>query len=333
MDNFDKDKQIKLDKKAWKILSELINNPRKNLNEISKNIGLKRNSVEYRIKQFQEKELILNYKTIINSKKLGFNEYRIFLTINTSNKEKEFIEKLKNSPYISSIMSYKGKFNYEISIILNNELKLLEIYSSLINNISISSEEILLVLEVIKSEVLPLKFFKKEINPNKIFLSKKEEKYLIDENDLKIMEILSQDATISNIEISNISGISSDMVRYKIKKLVSSNFIVEFRPNINYKKIGLSMETILLKLNYYYYDRHKDFEKFLLEHQNIVFALKCFGPYDYIVYILNENSEELISFFDEIKDNFGPIFKNYDLLLLAKEYKYLDNAKIIFKQF
>ncbi len=323
-------KAVKLDAKGWKIISQLIKNPRANLNEISKNIGLNRNSIEYRIKQLKEKGLITGCKTIINTQKLGYKKYHIFFTINTSQHENEFIEKLKESKYVNTIISYKGKYNYEISIMINDETKLLDIYYLLIKDTSISSEEILLLTKNIKSEVLPTKFFKKEVNNGKYIRNGKEEKYNPDINDIKIMRILSNEGDLSNVEIGNRIGISHDTVRYKIKKLIASNYITEFRPAIDYSRLNLSMQTILLKLNYKYYNKHTELDLFLKENQNVIWATKSFGKYDYVIYILCENSNELIQFFDEIKDKFGPIFKTYDLLLVDKQHKYSYMTDLVF---
>lgn len=321
---FEKKEKISLDAKDWRILYVLIKNPRLPISKIAKECQISRNSVEYRINQMKEKGLITGFKSVINISKLNYQSFHVFLTLNSTKNEKEFLERLNESKYVNSIISYKGKFNYEISIMTKSLKEALEVYSNLIREMSISNEEILILLSTIKSEVLPLNFFKKEvtIKPSVNKILKKSSIYDVDDTDIKLMRLLANTSNLNNVEIANELKISTDIVRYKIKKLVDSDYILEFRPAINYNILNLSMKTILLKLNYFYYDKHKEFEQFLKGDGSVIWATSSFGKYDYILYILTDDYNELHEFFDKINDKFGSIIKVYELLLAHKQYKY-----------
>ena len=202
-------------------------------------------------------------------------------------------------------------------------LEFTKIYRELTNGVVISEEEMLIISSNIKSEVLPKKFFKKEVSSRVNFnsLQKKEENsYSTDKVDLNILKILANDASLSNVAISQKLNISRDIVRYRIKKMEECGIIVEFRPALNYSILNLNVKTVLLKLNNL--DNFEEFEKYLKNDGIIIWATNTFGNYNYIIYFLTEGFEDLHNFFSEIKIEFGPIIKTYELLLAYKQYKY-----------
>lgn len=323
VDFLEKKDVFKPDTKDWRILNSIIFDSRESVSKIAKECLISRNSAEYRINRMKENGLITGFKSVINIEKLGYKKFHVFLMMNSTNDEKMFLDRIVASPDVNSIMSYKGKFNYEISIIAKDLNVFLDIYHSLIKDISISSEEMLILLTNVKGVVLPKKFFKKDVDVSvQNVIKKKFIDYNIDEVDFNLMKILSADASLSYIELAERLKVSIDVVRYKFKKLIDSGYILEFRPAIDYSVLNLSVKTILLKLNSYYYDSHLSFESFLREDDSVLWCTSTFGGYNYIVYVLTENVEELHEFFDKIKDKFGYIIKTYELLLAHKQYKY-----------
>ncbi len=315
--------KLLLNAKDWKILNIMLENSRLPLSKIAKLCLMSRQSVEYRLKQMQINNLVMGFKTVINIGKLGYKSYHIFLALNTLKKEKEFLDKAKKLNYVNAIITYRGKFNYEISIMAKTLEEFLEIYQNLIKEFSIYKDETLILLKTIKSEVLPSHFFKKDIEMIKNFkkFKKKEIEYKVDIVDLEIMKILSNDSSLSNIEISNRLNTSKDKIKYRIKKLIDSNHIIQFRPVINYFLLNLSINTILLKLDYYEITT-EDFEKFIKMENSVIWCAKTFGKYDYIIYVLSENLNDFHDSFENLKDKFENVIKTYELLFAHKEYKY-----------
>ncbi len=70
---------IKIDLKDRKILYQLDLNSRQSLTQIGKNVGLKKDVVSYRIKRLQDEGVIKNFWTVINTFKLGYNVFRIYI--------------------------------------------------------------------------------------------------------------------------------------------------------------------------------------------------------------------------------------------------------------
>ena len=71
---------MKIDTWDKKILTNLYQNSRATLNELSKKVGLSKENIHYRLKKF-EKENFINYIPYSNLSKLGYDYFLVRITI------------------------------------------------------------------------------------------------------------------------------------------------------------------------------------------------------------------------------------------------------------
>ena len=74
---------VTLDIKDQKIVHELDHNPRMSTSQLGKKVRLSQQVVDYRIKRLQEQGIITSFGTIINTAKLGYQQYRLFLQLSS----------------------------------------------------------------------------------------------------------------------------------------------------------------------------------------------------------------------------------------------------------
>src|SRR5512136_1676871 len=99
----------KIDLKDRKILYELDLNCRQSNTQIGKKVGLKKDVVAYRIKRMQDEGVIKNFWTAINTFNLGYNVFRIYITLQYVNVEKknEIIQHFVNYENTWAVISSK----------------------------------------------------------------------------------------------------------------------------------------------------------------------------------------------------------------------------------
>ena len=68
-----------IDVKDRKILYQLDMNARQSFSQIGKKVGLPKTVVSYRVKKMQKNGIINNFYTVIDTFKLGYSSYRIYL--------------------------------------------------------------------------------------------------------------------------------------------------------------------------------------------------------------------------------------------------------------
>lgn len=111
-----------LDKIDKKILTELSNNCRISLVDLSGKIGLTPNGINQRIKILEKRGVILGYRVMINYSLLGFLHYRVFLHLEdlTSETKKKLIVFLGNMKEIISITETIGYCDFEFRAIFES---------------------------------------------------------------------------------------------------------------------------------------------------------------------------------------------------------------------
>ena len=114
----EKPSKIQIDEIDEKILHELTVNARKTSFEIAKKIKKTERIVRYRIKKLEKQNIILGYRTFLNTKLLGLRYYKIFIMLQNAQKKdlstiREFITQEPNVIYSTEAV---GKYDFEIEI-------------------------------------------------------------------------------------------------------------------------------------------------------------------------------------------------------------------------
>ncbi|MEK6927274.1 MAG: Lrp/AsnC family transcriptional regulator [Nanoarchaeota archaeon] len=312
-----------------KILSLLCKNARIPLSKIAKMVRLSRQSVEYRIRVMEKEHLLAGSRAVINIRKLGYQSYHYFLTLNEEKSEKEFISRAIESNNANVLISYSGKWNYELSIMAKNPTDAQRVFLELIKEIIVVDYVPLILLDNIKAEVLPeinsgknisLKNIRNDPSFSKQFITN-EIKYLPDENDLNILFRLSQNSQITLAELGKKTKMGRDSISYRIKKLIRSKYILEFRPVVDYSVLNLSVQTVLLKVNRGIKQDDR-FKEYLKRNKKIIWATEVFGSWDYLIYALTESQDEINNFINELRKEFSSYLFSYEMLFAYKEHKY-----------
>jgi Lrp/AsnC family leucine-responsive transcriptional regulator len=309
------DTEIKLDKNDLKIINEIKDNIRQPLTKIAKKCYLSRQSVEYRINQMKKHNIITGTKTIIDIKKLGYKSFHTFIEIHNKENEEKIIEQALKSDSVNMIILYNGKYNLEISIITKNESEFLENYTKLVSNKNISNDQTLIITETIISKTLTgNKTLQKPQN-------KENKKYSLDEIDKKILNLLLNNATITNLDIAKELNISKDTVKYRINQLENNKIILSYIPAINYSGLGYSLHTLLIKTSADN-EKAKLIESFIKNKDNVLWCGKTFGFYNYEIYIITKNTKQVHEFIEDLKENFSNEIKTYEILYGHEQLKY-----------
>jgi len=111
-----------------KILGILAKDGRVSLVGLANKIGISANTTKYRIKRLMEKKIILGFKTAINTHKLGYQHFKVFLYLQNLSKENKnkLIEYLRNHPNVIYITEAMGGADLEFEIMFKEYNQLYE---------------------------------------------------------------------------------------------------------------------------------------------------------------------------------------------------------------
>ncbi|MDD5096633.1 MAG: AsnC family transcriptional regulator, partial [Candidatus ainarchaeum sp.] len=109
----EKQAPVKLDKIDYKILAELDFDSRLPSSKIAKRIKLSRNIVDYRIKQLQDKGVIMAFNTFIDAAKFNLISWKVYVRYQnmTPEKEKELLHYLEKHPKVWWVIRCAGAYD------------------------------------------------------------------------------------------------------------------------------------------------------------------------------------------------------------------------------
>lgn len=313
----------KLDLKDRKLLYELDFNSRQTIQQLARKIGLSKDAVKYRINKLIKEGIIKSFNAVIDTGKLGFTSFRLFLKFYnlSSNKEKEILDFLLKNENLVWLVQVQGKWDINTwflykSIDEMNRFwnELLERYDNYIDkkefgiytNITYFSRAYLLAQKN-SSFSLPIVSLPREAD--------------LGEKDRRIIEILSKDARKSIVDISQEVKLTQKTVINRIKRLEKEKIILGYRTEFDLEKLGYKYYKIHISTFNMTADKIKRIKEFIQKHPNIIYEDKVLGGYDIEIEVQIENEEKLRALIDEIRKNFSEIIKDYEILHYFKEYR------------
>ncbi len=311
---------MKIDAYDWKLLSALDSNAREGYVKLAKKVGLSRDAVKYRIHNYLKKGLLDGFYTLINSSKLGYYSFRIYLSFTNSSLEDEdsLIDYLMSQKEVFYITRVEGSFDigfgyFARSIIeFNDFLTNLKAYFS---SIDIHQQGLFVYLQHFDRTYLTNE--KRLQEPKKII--QEPNKTSLDEKDQRILEILANNARIQIIDISREVNLTSKAVIYRINSLEKRGIILGYKPKINLEKINYSM----YKVDIFLRDRSTidNIKRLVFQLPNIIHSQEVFGGSDLEFDIECKDYTEFIRIIKIIKKKFGKNISRITHYRTTKVYK------------
>ena len=233
-----------LDLKDRKILYQLDLNCRQSNTQIGKKVGLSKEVVNYRIKRMENLGVINCFWTAINSLKLGYYAFRIYINFLdvSSDIKNEIISYFENYKYVWTLHSAKGPVDLEIVIWVNDIYnfnlfwnKTLDKYGNYFEKNTVS---ILTQITSLKKSYL-LTDDSNKADRTFYTISCIGNPIDIDKLDYQILNEIAVNARIPLIKIAEKLNCSSQTINYKIKNLIKKEIILAFRVGIDNSKLGL----------------------------------------------------------------------------------------------
>lgn len=321
---------IKLDLKDRKILYELDMNCRQSNSQIAKKVGLSKQVVNYRIDKLQKQNIIKGYVAQLNIPKFGFLSYKIMLQLQNANpeKEQEIIKHIQNNQNVHWLVSCFGKWDLNFAFSSKTVMEFNKNLSKMLKpyELFIKDKQTLLITDLYNFTRSYL------INKSEREFSHfggEPEKVKLDNIDLEIIKILSENARENIVKIADKLKVTVDIIRYRIKKLVNNELIQSFRAVINRELLGYQYWNILVKNQNLTDEKEKQIISFLKQTPNIVFASRYIDDFNLGFELEVKNIEELNKILMDFRYKFSDVMSSYESILFFREHKvhYLPKTK------
>jgi DNA-binding Lrp family transcriptional regulator len=295
----------KLDSKDMYILQEIMENSRVSHKELSTKINLSRNTIDKRIKNLKQNNVLGTSRPFLNVYTLGFSHFIIFMEKPELYFDKSKLKKLKQNKHILEIVMQYGQYNCYIRFVSKSLEQKENFISELLSLISPKSYE---VTESTHFDIIPSKrnYDSKVIIPKNYQIPNKSQNiFTIDKIDKDILSKLGEDADMNYAVIGRELGYSTQLVISRIKKLISEKVLLFFYGECAIKNSGRTF--YFLRFENRDYSKNKILFEYLIfskyvNHVDILSSTKNF------LCILNTNSQsELETFIQELLVKFDQI--------------------------
>ena len=321
----------KLDLKDRKIIEILSRNSRTPITRIAKILGYSKEVVKYRIDKLVKENIITDFYAVVDSSKLGFNKFNVYLEFYTLSKEdeKSIIDYLLSHPNVSWIITTSGKWDFMIQIytktITELDLVLMEISSKFVN--LLKEYELYVITQF--HHIRP-KFISEKIKLENVknlpyhpeLSSKSKEEVNIDKQDLKILKILERDSRTPILDIGRKLNLSKDAVQYRIKKLIKQKLITNFMLRVNWGLLGFQYYSVLLKLKDIDDKKRRKMIKYLENRKEVIAVFVQIGHWNLCVQSIVKNAVELKKLISGIKESFKDIIEDNESVLYFNQYRF-----------
>ncbi len=139
--------RVNIDEKDKKILQMLMKDPRTQVADIAREVGVQRDTVMYRIRRFEKRGLIAKYHTIVEPQALGLNIFMMVLVKTapvSSDVLEQFLEKVITHKNVTHVARLVGKYDYFLQMAAED----IVVFDAALNDLKAIREGLIVDMEI-----------------------------------------------------------------------------------------------------------------------------------------------------------------------------------------
>jgi len=310
----------KIDLKDRKILYELDLNCRESNTQIGKKVGLKKDVVAYRIKKMQDEGVIKNFWSEINTTKLGYDVYRVYINFQDASFDvkKEIIKYFSNYKNAWAVMSIQGPVDFDVMLWVKDSLEFNNFWNTTLDKYGnyFARYAVSVLTSGIgfkKSYLLSGEY--KESDREYFVLRSGGKTVEIDEIDYKILDELAVNARIPLIDLAEKLNCSSQTITYRIKNLIENGVVLAFRVGIDISKLGLQDSGIDIYLRDH--TKKKQIIDYIKYNPYVEYIFDSVGWCDIQFELMIKDIDHLNKIMEDINFRFPGVIRKQDFWMTA----------------
>lgn len=276
------------------------------------------------VKRMENRIVLKNFITYIDTQKLGYTFYNVLIKLKYMTKEdkQKLVNRLKAIPNVAWLSSFRGEWQMIVSILAKD-----------VGEFSFYLDE---VLNSTKGKLLDYTFFivisASQLGYKKIHSSaqggynyfariSRKEMVNLSDNDLKVLKVIADNVRLSNVDIAKKAKITTDKVRYSLKKLEKEKVLQGFKPLVNVSKLGYLWHIIFLRLKTSTEEQKEEMASFLKELPEVFYVVRGVGNCNLMVEFQTQTLDEFEKVKDLISVKFGQLIADEKTVQLTEEHK------------
>ncbi|RMF06169.1 Lrp/AsnC family transcriptional regulator [Candidatus Woesearchaeota archaeon] len=308
----------KIDLLDRRIIYELDFNARMPLSQLAKKLHVSKQTVKNRIDKLLERNIILGFYTDISASKIGYEIYIVYFKFYkmSPEKEAEFINHMCSQKNIGVNISINGKWDYGIDIWARDVVEFEEIYRNAMSDWEKYVREKDIMIETGFYYFKPTQILNLKSN-EMIAMEGPIERPELDATDTTILRKLSSNARVPLTHLAEVTGLTPNGVKARIKTLQSRGIILGYRVFINYQKLGFLHYRVFLHMESYTPQLEKKLIEYLKQNKTCPSITKTIGYCELEFRAVVSSVDEFYALMNDMKNTF-PEIKEYESIIYAK---------------
>ncbi len=319
---------VEIDKKDCKILYELDRNSRIPYSKLGDTLKISQEAARHRVQKLVEKEVIKKFCTVVDSAKLGFAYYKVFLKLHNVNEKniQEIMRHLERDPSLAWLVRIDGTYDIGFAVkarSIHDILGLSNLVDNLVKEFDCFINKRVFCVNI-AGEYLTRSYLINQDRNTRVngFYSVHSPAVPADEINVKIIKALADNARQTAVEIAKTLPLSSDAVLERIKSLEKSKIITRYNIVLNHYNLDQIHYKVFIYLNQTSPERQLAFMNACKTKPHVVFVVKTLAEWDFEMDIEVKDIRQYRQVMMELTSEYGEIIKEYDALMVSKIHKY-----------
>lgn len=316
---------VEIDLLDRRILLELDRNSRQSFSQLAKKLHTSKGVINYRVKQLEARGVIKGYYAIIDTVKLGYYNFRVYLKLREAggrerkkimdylvNSKRTWWVALTTSPYDIAVI-FLARNMHEFNGIFNDFLRLFRK--------NLHSHKVRPYVElrhfyrdyILHDKYMEERGFAIVGDENRVELSPQE---------LMILRELSSNARIGTVALAKKLKISPITAKNAIRKLMRMGVIKGFRILLDYSLLGYGYYWIHIDVSDF--EGGKKLEQFVTTFPETVYVNETIGGNDVEFSIQIKEERGVQDILEKIFDRYNDIITDYEY------FRILENRKVLY---
>jgi len=311
---------FKLDVRDKRLISYLYHHNRDPLTKIAKACKISRDQVEYRLKKFESQGLIKKYAPLFNYELMGYNEFVIVWlkldgTKSTKNQIRNEFKKNKNTITYFNII---GRYDVGADLVFKDKLDFQRKFEQILGKYGNKIQDYSFFITT-STTFFPLKEFGLLQAEKEFILQDFDKTPTLDEKEIKILKLLEKNARSKIVDIASETGLSSELVLYKIKQLNKNKILLGARIIFDLEKFGYYFGILRIRLKNLNDTTQKNLFEYCKQHKYINALSFGMGNYNCLIQLFYNKEKDFRDSIKEILEKFNNEIQKSEIILIENE--------------
>lgn len=304
------------------MLYELEKNARQPLQSIARKVGLSKQLISYMMKKYEKQKIVLGYTAIIDSSRLGYYMYRVYLKfrgVNAKEGKEKIFTSLVDTPETIIVNEIEGRWDVGMVIAVKNVFDFYAVWNRLMQHRSSIDESKIAIYSPVSHFTRSLLSPTTDKEKRKVMVLGGHEPVEYQEVDILILQELAKNVRRPIVELAVKLKKSAQFVARRIKYLEKSGVIQGYRPLFDWSGLGYKYYKIDLRLSSY--QRNNEMFSYCQYHPNVIQVNQTIGGSDFEFEIFARGDDDFRVIMEAMESRFANVIINYEYFTVTKPYK------------